>query len=393
MKDRYKRIGDYIEIVDERNSELKVDKLLGVSINKYFMPSVANIVGTDLSNYKIIKKYQFACSLMQVSRDEKIPIDCLTDYDIAIVSPAYAVFKVSDTKKLLPQYLSMWFKRSEFDREASFLGVGGIRGSMTWDDFCDMEFPLPSIERQKAVVNAYKTVADRIALKRKINKKQEEIAETYFQSIFGNPDELPNNWSYAQVGDFCQENITNLSNIDEFKAIKYLDTGNITKNYIENFQTFNISDDIPSRAKRKVFDGDIVYSTVRPNLQHYGLLKNPPNNMIVSTGFAVLHNRNKGISNELLYMWLTNKNILEYLQSLAENSVSTYPALNVSDLLNVKIIVPDTITLNKANVLLRSIFISIYYNNREIRKLSSSIDVLLPKLTNDKGVTNDTRSI
>ncbi|GHV78380.1 hypothetical protein AGMMS49944_01710 [Spirochaetia bacterium] len=390
MKERanYRRIGDYVELVDDRNFEFKVDTLLGVSINKYFMPSVANIVGTDLSNYKIIKKHQFACSLMQVSRDEKIPIDCLTDYDIAIVSPAYAVFKVSDTTKLLPQYLSLWFKRSEFDREASFLGVGGIRGSMTWDDFCNMEFPLPPIERQKATVKAYKTVADRITLKRKINEKLEEMAGAYFQSIFRNYDELPNKWSYAQVGDFCQENITNLSTLDEFESIKYLDTGNITKNHIENFQTFNIGDDIPSRAKRKVFDGDIVYSTVRPNLRHYGLLKNPPDNMIVSTGFAVLHNTNKAVSNELLYMWLTNESILEYLQSLAENSVSTYPALNVSDLLEVKIIIPDTITLNKANDLLRSVFTNIHYNNIEIRKLSSSIDVLLPRLlTKNKGTS------
>ncbi|GHU16004.1 hypothetical protein FACS1894163_04570 [Spirochaetia bacterium] len=205
MKERanYRRIGDYVELVDERNFEFKVDTLLGVSINKYFMPSVANIVGTDLSNYKIIKKNQFACSLMQVSRDEKIPIDCLTDYDIAMVSPAYAVFKVSDATKLLPQYLSMWFKRSEFDREASFLGVGGIRGSMTWDDFCNMEFPLPSIERQKAVVNVYKTVADRIMLKQKINEKLEATLTALYSEYFRVSDNnsLPNGW---HIGNFSE---------------------------------------------------------------------------------------------------------------------------------------------------------------------------------------------
>ncbi|GHU56281.1 hypothetical protein AGMMS49975_19300 [Clostridia bacterium] len=169
MDKKYEPIGDYIRPVDERNTDSQVDTLLGVSINKFFMPSVANIIGTDLTKYKVIRKNQFACSLMQVSRDEKIPIDCLTDYEVAIVSPAYHVFEVADTEKILPQYLSMWFKRAEFDREASFLGVGGVRGSMTWDDFCGMRMPVPALDKQMAVVKAYQTITDRITLKRKIN--------------------------------------------------------------------------------------------------------------------------------------------------------------------------------------------------------------------------------
>jgi type I restriction enzyme S subunit len=133
------------------------------------MPSVANTIGTDLTKYKVIRRNQFACSLMQVSRDEKIPIDRLADYEIAIVSPTYHVFKVADTDKLMPEYLAMWFKRSEFDREASFLGVGGVRGSMTWDDFCGMRLPVPPLDKQKAIVKAYQAITDRIALKRAIN--------------------------------------------------------------------------------------------------------------------------------------------------------------------------------------------------------------------------------
>ncbi|GHV22505.1 hypothetical protein FACS189494_09430 [Spirochaetia bacterium] len=177
---KYETLGNYIQPVDERNSISKALPLLGVSINKCFIPSVANIVGTDLSNYKIIRKNQFACSLMQVSRDEKIPIDCLTDYESAIVSPAYYVFEVSNIKKLLPQYLSMWFKRPEFDREASFLGVGGVRGSMTWNDFRGMRFPVPSLEKQKSMVKSYQVITDRILLKRRINDNLEaQIRASY----------------------------------------------------------------------------------------------------------------------------------------------------------------------------------------------------------------------
>ncbi len=169
MKDNYKPIGDYIRVVNQRNKDLKISQLIGLSIDKCYIPSVANIIGTDLSGYKVIKKNQFACSLMQVSRDGKIPIACMTEYDEAIMSPAYVIFEIIDESILLPDYLNMWFMRSEFDREASFLAVGGVRGSLAWDDFCRMKFPLLSIEEQKNIVKAYNTITDRIALKQQIN--------------------------------------------------------------------------------------------------------------------------------------------------------------------------------------------------------------------------------
>jgi type I restriction enzyme S subunit len=192
---------------------------------------------------------------------------------------------------------------------------------------------------------------------------------------------LPNGWNFAKVGDFCTENIGNLSENDKFETILYLDTGSINENYIAELKEYNIStDEIPSRAKRKVANGDIIYSTVRPNLRHYGLLQNPPDNLIVSTGFAVLHNNGLGISNEFLFMWLTNDSVLEYLQAIAENSVSTYPSLNVADLMNVKIVVPDTETLNNMSHFLSTVFIYISENNKQIQKLCKVKDTLLAKL-------------
>lgn len=165
----FKPIGDYIRVVNNRNSDMKVDQLIGLSIDKCYIPSVANVIGTDLSNYKIIRKYQFACSLMQVSRDGKIPIACMTQYDEAIMSPAYVIFEVVDTNVIMPEYLNLWFMRTEFDREASFLAVGGVRGSLAWEDFCRMKLPVVSIDKQKDVVKAYQAITDRIELKRKIN--------------------------------------------------------------------------------------------------------------------------------------------------------------------------------------------------------------------------------
>jgi type I restriction enzyme, S subunit len=146
MQSNYKPIEDYIELVDERNKDLKIDTLLGLSINKVFIPSVADTVGTDMANYKIIRRNQFAFSIMQVRRDKKMPVALLQEFDEAIISQAYPVYKVKDENELLPEYLMMWFSRAELDREACFYAVGGVRGSLEWEDFCEMKLPFPDIE-------------------------------------------------------------------------------------------------------------------------------------------------------------------------------------------------------------------------------------------------------
>lgn len=169
MKSNYKALYELVERIDERNSDGSVTDLLGVSIDKCFIKSVANTNGTDLTKYKVIRKDDFAVSLMQVSRNSKIPVARLDEYDKAIMSPAYPIFRVKDKKVILPEYLDMWFKRPEFDREAAFIAVGGVRGSMPWEEFEKMQLPVPPIEEQLEIVASYKAITDRIALKRRIN--------------------------------------------------------------------------------------------------------------------------------------------------------------------------------------------------------------------------------
>lgn len=169
MRSNYRPIEELVIRVDERNTDGSVDTLVGVSIDKCFIKSVANTVGTDLTKYKIIRKKDFAVSLMQVSRDQKIPVAMQMEYDVAIMSPAYPIFRVKDESVILPEYLEMWFKRPEFDREASFIAVGGVRGSMPWEEFSRMKLPVPAIEEQKEIVKNYKAISERIELKKKIN--------------------------------------------------------------------------------------------------------------------------------------------------------------------------------------------------------------------------------
>ena len=213
-------------------------------------------------------------------------------------------------------------------------------------------------------------------------------AQTYFRAVFADKSSekpLPTGWQIAKVGDYCADNVGNLSKTDKYETILYLDTGSITENYIVELQELNLlTDEIPSRAKRKAVDGDIIYSTVRPNLKHYGLLQNPPKNLIVSTGFAVLHNKGLEVTNSFLFMWLINPSTLDYLQAIAENSVSTYPSLNVSDLMNVKIIIPDEKTLGQMNRFLASVFSAISENNKQIQMLTKSLNTLLPRLLSSR---------
>lgn len=183
MSANYKKLGEIVELIDERNKDGKVQNLIGVSIDKCFIKSVANTIGTDLTKYQVIRKNDFACSLMQVSRDGKIPIACLKDYDEAIMSPAYYIFRIKNTNEVLPDYLAMWFMRTEFDREASYIAVGGVRGSMPWEDFCDMKLPVPDLKEQEKIVNTYNVITKRIQLKQKINENLERTAQLIYKNF------------------------------------------------------------------------------------------------------------------------------------------------------------------------------------------------------------------
>jgi type I restriction enzyme S subunit len=181
---KYEALGNHLRFVDTRNVDMAAGRLLGISIDKYFMPSVANVIGTDLSSYKFISKGQFACNPMHVGRDERLPIALYTEENPAIVSPAYFLFQIIDEHLLLPEYLMMWFRRAEFDHICWRKTDGSVRGGITWDDFCEITLPVPSLEKQESMVKSYRTVADRILLKRRINDNLEATGLTLFKKFF-----------------------------------------------------------------------------------------------------------------------------------------------------------------------------------------------------------------
>ncbi|HGS7174032.1 restriction endonuclease subunit S (plasmid) [Klebsiella pneumoniae] len=197
MRSHYKRIGDYVTLVKLKNSDGAISSLKGININKHFMPSVANVNGTDLSTYRVVKKNQFAFNPMHVGRDEVLPISMFEDDEPIIVSPAYVVFEVKDEEELLPAYLMMWCRRSEFDRNAWFMTDNSVRGGFSWADFCDMELPVPSIEKQREIVREYNVVNDRIALNEQLTQKLEDTAQAIYKQWFVD-FEFPISKEYAE---------------------------------------------------------------------------------------------------------------------------------------------------------------------------------------------------
>lgn len=184
MKSNYEPIGKHIQLVDYRNSEEVTSTVLGISIDKEFMPSVANVIGTDLSRYKLISKGLFACNPMHVGHDERLPIALYEKDSPAIVSPAYFMFEIIDRDVLNEEYLMMWFRRPEFDRECWFMTDGSVRGGITWEDLCRIKLPVPSYARQCEIVESYRAITDRIALKRAENDNLIDITDTIFFKVF-----------------------------------------------------------------------------------------------------------------------------------------------------------------------------------------------------------------
>lgn len=206
MKSNYDALGNYIRLVDTRNTDLVTEQVLGINIDKYFMPSVANVIGTDLSKYKLITKDKFACNPMHVGRDERLPVALYTEDEPAIVSPAYFMFEIIDNSILNEDYLMMWFRRPEFDRLCWLRTDGSVRGGITWDDICRMKVPVPPLDEQIEIVQSYQAITDRIALKKQINDNLDEQMKALFKSWFIDFEPFKDSLTLTESGNYIPAN-------------------------------------------------------------------------------------------------------------------------------------------------------------------------------------------
>lgn len=368
MKSNYKRLGDYIRQVDVRNRDLAVTDLVGLTIDKAFIPSVANTIGTDLSSYKVISHNQFACSLMQVSRDGKMPV-AIFKGDKAIMSPAYPMFEVCRADELLPEFLMMWFSRKEFDREVTFWAVGGVRGSLTWDDFMNLHIPVPPIEEQRKIVAEYQAVERRIENNRRLIATLEDAAQTIYRKMFIDnidPNNLPDGWRMGSLSEIVECHDSRRKPVASFErnglAQVYPYYGATTKmGYIDNY----------------IFDGDYVLigedgSVVKEDGTPF--LQQISGKTWVNNHAHVLSAKSNW-NNALLYIALSVANVRDIITGGVQLKI------NQKNLMSFPIILPPTVTIKDAISLISPLEKEKRVHTAEQDKLISVLSVLLSKLS------------
>ena len=356
MKEAYKALGEFIRQIDIRNTEGKEDNLLGVSVQKQFIPSIANTVGTDFTKYKVVKKGQFTYIPDTSRRGDKIAIALLQDYEEGLVSNVYTVFEVIDEEKLLPEYLMLWFSRPEFDRYARFKSHGSVREIMDWDEMCKVELPVPSIEKQRSIVKAYKAITDRIELKRRINDNLEATAQAVYKKMFVTDVDntaLPEGWRIVPL-----ESISELSAGGD-KPSAYSDIQSETcnvpifSNGIEQEGLYGFTD------KAKISDESVTVSA--RGTVGYVFLREEPYVPIVRL-IAVVPDT----------QFVTAKYLYFALSSIDLHSTGTsQQQITVPDFKKRQILIPDKTSLDSFMEKVVPIFDSIRENKAEIKSLAA----------------------
>ena len=369
MEKGYKILGNYIRLVDERNKNLAVTKLLGVSISKKFIPSIANIVGTDLSNYKIVRTGQFAYGPVTSRNGEKISIAYLDEED-CIISSSYTVFEVENKEELDPEYLMLWFSRPEFDRYARYKSHGSVREIFDWNELCMVELPVPDIEKQRKIVKAYKTITDRIDLKQKINDNLLNSVQAIFRSWFVDyapfDGVCPSNWETGCVEDIAEffdsmrKPLSSLERADMERIYPYYGAVSIV-DYVDDY----------------IFDGEyllvsedgiyVVDENGHPLIQHISGKFWANNHAHILKGKA-------GFNEDSLYLFLANTNMAPIVTGAAQ------PKINQANLKNFPITTPDSETMLKFNNIIQPFFDQRLTNESEIKKLEALLSLLLTRL-------------
>ena len=374
MKEGYRLLGDFIRQVDVRNTDGKEENLLGVSVQKMFIPSIANTVGTDFTKYKVVKRGQFTYIPDTSRRGDKIGIALLTDYDEGLVSNIYTVFEVKDENELLPEYLMLWFSRPEFDRYARFKSHGSVREIMDWDEMCKVELPVPSIEKQRSIVKAYNTITDRIELKRKINDNLAAQMRAYFKEYTANNASITGklkDYSVMQYG--YTETATT-----EPVGPKFLRITDIAQNYIDwnGVPYCPISEE--NHEKYVLSEGDVVVARTGATVGYAKMVgRNIPDSVFAS--FLV---RIRPVDDEYRYYFglaITSAEFLNYVQTNAGGSAQ--PQANPPLLGEFELSIPNKQSLPEFNTKISSFLGVIESNETEISKLHEVKDTMVKMLS------------
>lgn len=385
MKSNYEPLGKHIQLVDYRNSEEVTSTVLGISIDKEFMPSVANVIGTDLSRYKLISKGLFACNPMHVGRDERLPIALYEKDSPAIVSPAYFMFEIIDRDVLNEEYLMMWFRRPEFDRECWFMTDGSVRGGITWDDLCRIKLPVPSYARQCEIVESYRAITDRIALKRAENDNLEATIQAAFDKAFHDAgvslpetiikqNKVPQGWTDATVGDFASVQTgafgSQLHNEDYVESgTPIITVEHMDGKYIAHRNLPLVSqNDVDRLRKYDLHTGDIVFSRVG-SVDRAVMVSQHEDGWLFSG--RCLRVRPYDPNTGSYFLWWFNQPVIRQLVT-ASAVGATMPSINTSILNSIRIVFPQKDIVTQFCKMADGLIEIIATNLEEIRKLNDA---------------------
>ena len=383
MKEGYRVLGEYIRQVDIRNKEGKKENLLGVSVQKQFIQSIANTVGTDFTKYKVVKKGQFTYIPDTSRRGDKIAIALLEDYEEGLVSNVYTVFEVIDTEKLLPEYLMLWFSRPEFDRYARFKSHGSVREVMDWEEMCKVELPVPDIEKQRKIVKAYKTITDRIALKQKINDNLVSTLQIIYKKMFL---ESQNTYITKPLADLCSK-IGSGATPKGGKAA-YFDKGislirsmNVFDYFFSYPELAHISQiQANALANVEIQQADVLFNITGVSVTRCCVVPDDVLPARVNQHVMIIRPyKGKNMSYYIMCTLCTSENKAKLLG--IGQSGSTREAINKQELERFEIPVPSDEELERFGKIATKIYALIFSNTNEIRMLCDMKDTLLTKLS------------
>ena len=380
MKSNYDILGNHIRLIDTRNRESITDRVLGINIDKFFMPSVANVIGTDLSKYKLITKGKFACNPMHVGRDERLPVALYDEEKPAIVSPAYFMFEVIDNSILNEDYLMMWFRRPEFDRICWLHTDGSVRGGITWDDICRLELPIPPIENQLEIVNSYKAITERIALKQKINDNLATQALTLFSDFVSH---LSKKLEQRKLGDVIAsantggDAIQKVPIVDYDTGIKCARVGDITNaREYASWAFCNASKSVYDNYKLQA--GDILVTrTATLGITQY-IAKDI--SAVYNNGLIRLKVNDTNALPLYIYWAMKTSDFLNYINQM-NSATSVRPNMKIDYLLNYQLSIPSIEEQTQFTNTVEPLMNAISLNNDEILKLSEFQAIILTTLS------------
>ena len=372
-----KKLGDYIRQVDIRNRDLSVNRLLGLSINKCFIESIANTIGTDFKSYKVVKKGQFAYGPVTSRNGEKITIALLEEPE-CIISSSYSVFEIIDISKLLPEYLMLWFLRPEFDRYARYKSHGSVREIFDWEEMCRVELPVPPLEEQQKIVDAYNAVENRIKIKQKINEKLEATAQCLFEELTKNKDSFE-----IKTIEEISENVvcgkTPSTSVKEYwgKEIPFITIPDMHgNNFIHTTERYLSEQGKLSQAKQTLPANSICVSCIATvglvSLTTQESQTNQQINSIICKSDVSFY-----------YVFLTLKNMTEELKRLGAGGSTT---LNVSKSLfaSIKLKIPSEKDMQNFDEKVSPLFYNILTNEKEIEQLYKLRETLISQTLNIK---------